>query len=293
MSHRLQVTCRPARESDTPDVMELTSTIWEGEDYVPRVWADWLADPNGQLVVAEREGRVLGLGKLTRLSEQDWWFEGLRVHPKFEGQGIASQINEYMVTLWLEIGSGTVRLATASFRRPVHHIAERSGFQKATEFSIFIAPALPVENEEFLPVLPDQIDEAWSCVRASPTLRLTSGLMDLGWQWAPPRRSFLAKAIHDGKTYWWRGKDGLLSVREDIEPGKDTVAMLHYFACPEELIVDYLLSFRRLAARLGLPKAALNAPLFPQMLSWLEDAGFQRDWEDSLYIYAMHHTQST
>jgi hypothetical protein len=36
------IVCRPALPKDTPDVMELTRTIWEGEDYVPKVWGSGL-----------------------------------------------------------------------------------------------------------------------------------------------------------------------------------------------------------------------------------------------------------
>jgi hypothetical protein len=44
--------CRPALPKDTPDVIELTRTIWGGEDYVPVVWAEWLEDYEGTLAVA-------------------------------------------------------------------------------------------------------------------------------------------------------------------------------------------------------------------------------------------------
>jgi ribosomal protein S18 acetylase RimI-like enzyme len=79
---------------DTPEVMELTRTIWDGEDYVPHVWWEWFLDPRGLLAVAEYGGMVVGLGKLTQLSERDWWMEGLRVHPDFERRGIASHLND-------------------------------------------------------------------------------------------------------------------------------------------------------------------------------------------------------
>ncbi len=46
--------CRPARPSDTDDVLSLTRDIWGGGDYVPHVWRNWLADAEGQLTVAER-----------------------------------------------------------------------------------------------------------------------------------------------------------------------------------------------------------------------------------------------
>ena len=95
-----QVVCRPALPLDTRGMLELTSQIWEGDDYVPKVWQEWLFDPQGLLAVAEFRGKIVGIGKLTRLSKQDWWLEGLRVHPEFEGQRIASRIQSYLLEIW-------------------------------------------------------------------------------------------------------------------------------------------------------------------------------------------------
>ena len=39
--------CRPALPMDTPQVLDLAKHIWEGHDYIPYVWNDWLADPQG------------------------------------------------------------------------------------------------------------------------------------------------------------------------------------------------------------------------------------------------------
>jgi len=80
-------------------VLELTRTIWEGDDYVPHVWGEWLADPQGLLAVAEHQGRVLGLGKLTRLSEDDWWLEGLRTHPNTKGGGSPLSLTPTLSTI--------------------------------------------------------------------------------------------------------------------------------------------------------------------------------------------------
>lgn len=92
-------------------MLELTKTIWEGEDYVPQVWDDWLADPHGQLSVAEIGGRVVGLGKLTRLAPGEWWLEGLRVDPQWQGRGIGRALHEYHVGLWRKMGdSSALRL---------------------------------------------------------------------------------------------------------------------------------------------------------------------------------------
>jgi GNAT superfamily N-acetyltransferase len=187
-SERLEVHLRPARQEDTPDVLELTRTIWDGEDYIPYVWQDWLADPQGRLAVADHEGRVVGLGKLTRLSEEDWWLEGLRVHPEYQGHGIASQLNEYLVGYWLENGNGIVRLATSTARLPVHHLCERLGFEKVIEYTPFVAPTIEGESDEpgFQLMTETDVPEGIAYALHSQSLALSSGLMDLSWQWAPP-----------------------------------------------------------------------------------------------------------
>ena len=38
-----RVVIRPTLPSDTPDVLEFCKRIWDGHDYIPYVWDEWLA----------------------------------------------------------------------------------------------------------------------------------------------------------------------------------------------------------------------------------------------------------
>jgi len=105
---RLNVICRPASIKDTPDVMDLTCKIWDGEDYVPAVWTEWLCDATGELAVAECDNRVIGLGKLTRLSSEDWWLETLKA------QGLP---HSFTITYWT---SGSIKEVVKSVWQPPH-----------------------------------------------------------------------------------------------------------------------------------------------------------------------------
>lgn len=290
----LNVLCRPARQTDTADVLELTSTIWDGNDYVPSVWAEWLADPDGTLAVAESQGRVLGLAKLTRLSERDWWLEGLRVHPEYQGRGIASQLHDYLVARWLEIGSGALRLGTNAERLPVHHMCQRSGFAKIAEFTWYIAPSLPgwgqhpggsYEASIFKPLTVQEIPQATAFALKSPSLALSSGLMDLYWRWAAPAEAYLIPEVERRRAWWWRERRGLLVVGEDEDREGAAFANIMLMACPLEELPACLEDYRRLSAGLGYSKAGWLAPLHPVLSSGLEAAGFERDWEKSLYLY--------
>jgi GNAT superfamily N-acetyltransferase len=129
------VVCRPALPKDTQQVLDLTRQIWEGEDYVPYVWEEWLSDYEGMLSVVEYGGRVIGLGKLSLLAPGQWWLEGLRIHPEFQGRGIGSHLHNYLIERWLKIGDGVIRLVTGSSRLAVHHMSERTGFKKIGELT--------------------------------------------------------------------------------------------------------------------------------------------------------------
>jgi hypothetical protein len=67
LSSATPVICRPALPKDTGAVLEFTRHIWEGEDYIPEVWSEWLADHQGLLATAEYSGSVAGLCKLSQL----------------------------------------------------------------------------------------------------------------------------------------------------------------------------------------------------------------------------------
>jgi GNAT superfamily N-acetyltransferase len=282
------IVCRPALPKDTPEVMELTSTIWEGQDYIPHVWEDWLADPQGLLAIAEFRDKIVATGKLTRLSDQDWWLEGLRVHTKFQGKGIASRMNDYLLEVWLRSGGGTVRLATSSIRLPVHHLSERSGFSKITEFSAFVAPALAEDPASFSPLQESEIPKALAQVQNCQSLGWSAGLMDLGWQWAIPRESYMIEAVRREQAWWWQGRRGLLVIWED-EEDQETRPAISLVACPAADMAMLLLDYRRLAWKSGYKLASWIAPLHSALLPVLSESGFQRDWEEAIYVYARQH----
>ncbi|HJW90666.1 MAG TPA: GNAT family N-acetyltransferase [Anaerolineales bacterium] len=282
------VVCRPALPKDTPDVMELTSTIWGGEDYVPQVWEDWLEDPHGLLAVAEYGGRVVGLSKLTRLAEGQWWLEGLRVHPQYEGRGIASRLHNYLVDHWLTNFSGALRLATASFRKPVQHLSERSGFKRVADLSSYRAAALAETTIAFTPVRESELEQATLLAQGSPLAALTASLMNADFHWSElSAGSFIAFIIKQ-RALWWRGQGGLLLLSEEEDDGVLWL-MVGAAACELESLPEMLMDYRRLAGSLGHPYAAWMIPPEPALRQPLEAAGFTPNWDFSIYIYEKRH----
>jgi len=284
---KLSVLCRPARQSDTEDVMELTSTIWEGDDYVPEVWAEWLVDPEGMLAVAEHEDRVIGLGKLTWLAPGEWWLEGLRTHPEFEGHGVASHLHEFLLNFWLQNGDGVLRLATASFRKSVQHLCERTGFEKTGEFTFFKAPALEAAQDGFQLILEDETHNALETCLSSSSLALGHGLMDLGWKWTKPAMTHIQASVDRQQAWWWRSPQGVLLLYEDTDHDGNRMANIQLLAGPLESLEEILVGYRHLAGSLGYKTAGWTAPPDPILVSLLEKTGFERSWDASVYIYTI------
>jgi GNAT superfamily N-acetyltransferase len=280
---------------DTSDVIELTLRIWEGEDYVPHVWAEWLQDPDGMLAVAECGGLIVGLGKLTKLSTSDWWFEGLRVHPDHEGMGIASHLDNYLFNYWLGAGSGYLRLATSSSRKPVIHLSNKKDFRQVGEFTTYKASTehTNVEHQSFpsfKPLVAEEIGEAFELLCDSNKGWLPFGLMDLGWQWAPPSAHHLEQYVKDDQVWWWRERQGLLI----MVPKNDAilnVARIRMLACSDVDLVAFLEDARSMAGKAGYDRVTWLAPLQPDIENKLSMADFQRDWGGSLIIFEKPHPQ--
>jgi hypothetical protein len=56
----LPVGLRPVRPGDRAAVEAIAAQVWDGEDYLPQVFDDWLADPEGLFCAATIHDRLIG-----------------------------------------------------------------------------------------------------------------------------------------------------------------------------------------------------------------------------------------
>jgi GNAT superfamily N-acetyltransferase len=277
------VVCRPALPSDAADVLEFTKFIWEGHDYIKYVWDDWLTDPKGILAVAQYGGHAVGLGKLTLLADGQWWLEGLRVDPKFQGLKIGSHIHEYLDNWWKQQG-GAVRLMTSSERVQVHHLCERMGYDKLGEVKSYSAEA-QAGDDAFKPVRVDEVRQALEF--AAARLPAFNGLMDSGWRFSEPDATVLKQKAEGGKLWWWQTASenaGLLACWEDDDDGVKVLGVGFAVVSPE-LLKALLADAPRLAHRLGYARVLWLAPVKPWIEAALTGSGYSSEWDGSAYLY--------
>ncbi len=82
---------RKAIPEDKDQLLKLARTIWDGNDYLAKVLDRWIHEP--WFLVCEYRQCVIACLKLTMLPDKVLWFEGLRVHARYQGKGIGKLMN--------------------------------------------------------------------------------------------------------------------------------------------------------------------------------------------------------
>ncbi|MGI5368800.1 GNAT family N-acetyltransferase [Streptomyces sp. A244] len=92
------------------------------------------ADPNQRVVVAVRQGRVVGTLQLTiipglsRRGATRSIIEGVRIHADERGSGLGTQLIEWAIDTSREQGCQLVQLTSDNTRSDAHRFYERLGF---------------------------------------------------------------------------------------------------------------------------------------------------------------------
>ena len=92
MAPESPLTFRRARPGDRERVAQLCAKIWEGGDYVPRCFDEWVADAAGEFTLCFTGDQLAGLSKLTWLAPGEAWLEGLRKDPDLPVKGVGSAL---------------------------------------------------------------------------------------------------------------------------------------------------------------------------------------------------------
>ena len=94
------------------------------------------ADPNNHLVVADRDGQVLGTLQLTiipglaRTGMGRGLIEAVRIHADARGMGLGETMVRWAIERSRELGCGLVQLTTDITRTDAHRFYERVGFDR-------------------------------------------------------------------------------------------------------------------------------------------------------------------
>ncbi len=138
---RIAVDIRPVWEADRAAVAAIAAQVWDGHDYLPQVFDDWLTDREGLFCAVTVGGQVAGVAKLSCLAPGWWWMEGLRVDTAFRGRGLGRRLHRYLVDYARSLAPVTLAYSTAANNTVVSRMAAESGFHQAATFLPYGAAA--------------------------------------------------------------------------------------------------------------------------------------------------------
>ena len=176
-----------ASSDDRARILEIAAQTWEGDDYIPDVIDEWLSSGRRGLIVAELDGRVVGLARYDRTFPAYAWFEGLRVDPAYRGRGIAKAMTGHLVELAQADRVTRIGLSTYFDNDGSQKVSAAFGFEKAAGFAACSAEAEKIrglagvcERAESVP-----LDEAVRFVASSDALAAGEGFLPHSWRFYP------------------------------------------------------------------------------------------------------------
>lgn len=299
-----EILIRPARSTDRPAVEAICAK--RGEDYVPNVWDEWLAECDGELLLAELQGQIVGFAKLTRLAEDEWWLQGLRVDPDHQRKGVAGRLQACLVEIAKHTGHGTLRFGTHSTNEAVHRLAARDSFRRVAAYGRYRADPLTSERPAYISslrrLIEPEVAEAWALISDSPRLRASSGLYEDAWTWRNLTREQLAHHVVAGDV-WGVGRpdEDQGDVEEGEKDGGDGLwglALIYgmeqagplyvgYVDGTDDALAPVLQGLQKLASQLDCAEVIAILVNEPALLAAIETAGYERNRDHDLWIFEL------
>jgi GNAT superfamily N-acetyltransferase len=167
------LTIRPVRPADRDRIIELTRDVWDGHDYLPRVFDDWIADAGSAFQAAEIDGMLVGVQRLRPFAPGLVWFEGLRVASTHRRQGLARAMLGSAIAEAKEQGFREMRLATGNIAAA--RLFEGAGFARRLDIRWWQASRVEGGESARIPD-PAEARRLWPAVAAGPGTSLYNGV---------------------------------------------------------------------------------------------------------------------
>ena len=278
------IVIRPARSEDKAAVIEFCQHTWkDAEDYIAYVWDKWFADLSGEIFVAVLRERPVAMARAVQLSQQEGWWEGLRVDPQYRRLGLARVLEAHISQYLQQAGVTIIRCCVATWNTAVQPFMEQQGYCKIDNYIAYQATALDSPTPQISKLRLESFDAAWSLFKQSQTNRL---FVCRGAKWQALTAQVLRDRLNQGLV-WGIEQAGVLQsvfLQSHLESSNETL----WVGCVEGRAdsVSLLLSeMRHLAHQQGYQTVSGFFPNREPLLKALQKAEYQLIPGEEFWIY--------
>jgi GNAT superfamily N-acetyltransferase len=259
---------RQAQESDRAQIGMLVAETGSGPD------------PGGDCYVATVENRVVGAVTLIQLGDEEWWLDGLRVLPNFQGRGIGRALLQYAVQRAEAQSSGILRLAVDPRHPIMHRLAVQAQFSLAGSYLAYQTDGLPGYRPEFS-LAPD-IGAVRAFLGRSPHYASAERSVEDAGIWCRLTDARLQDYAAQSRVYVWHGQRQDRNVPDDVigviiyaANAAPPLLRLAYLDAAVGALADLCRAVRRLAAAQGYQRIQYRFLSRPERLVAIEQAGWR------------------
>ena len=262
-------------------MIELTRDIWDGHDYLPRVFDDWVSEAGATFQAVELDGGVVGLQRLRPYASRLVWYEGLRVASTHRRQGLARAMLASAIAEAREQGFREMRLATGN--PSAVSLFDSADFERLVDVRWW--KGVRVEGGESARIPGSaEAGKLWTAVAGSPGLELYGGVTadfngarDIGAE-------ELARLAETGMLRAGPGGRAIVGLRE---PWGDNIAV-GLIAGGGGALRELLLALRFEADADGLADVTIALPRDHPAAEDLRASGYDfANDDDASYIYRL------
>ena len=276
------LTLRPMRAADRERVMEISRDIWDGHDYIPRVFDDWLADAGASFQAAELDGVVVGMHRLRPYAFGLVWYEGLRVATSHRRQGLARAMLASAVAEAKEQGFHEMRLGTAN--ADAIRLFEAAGFQRLVDARWWRGQRVEGGEPARMPD-PSEAGKLWPGIEKSPGIELYHGVVP---DFNGARNLDVDELKRLAEIGMLRAGPGGRAIVGMREPWGENLAVA-FVAGRGGALRELLMALRFEADADGLDHVTVTLPRDHPAADDMTASGYDlANDEDSAYIYGLH-----
>ena len=237
---------RKIKPEDKSCVLEIASKIWEGDDYLPQVFDEWIKDPNGVFAGLWENEILIGFGHLKYLTPSDIWLEGLRKDPDLNVKGVGEKLSHY----YLKILKKNPNITSVRFSTYFDNIAsirlnEKLGFKKILYLS---HKELELKKNKKSQVHSNLIKEKsfnkiQKYIENSSFLKFSKNFISKGWTVYPYSRELLKQFYDDEQILSFNENDVIKGVAIYSKVNYKDVFWISFLEAENELVYAELLKY--------------------------------------------------